>query len=83
MHLPFLMMRRLPKKSIKFFVAQGVAVMKIFMQNDSNEAAFENLVRNFSVAEQTTFLQIASAEAPFVYDDNNIDEPAFRKGWES
>lgn len=69
------------KKSIQVFDAQGVAIIKIYLQQDSDEAAFENLVREFSEPEQVTTLNIAPPKEPCVFNDDTVDEIAFRKEW--
>ncbi|MFT4153667.1 hemin-degrading factor [Parafilimonas sp.] len=69
------------KKSIQVFDAQGTAVIKVYPQKDSDEKAFEQLVRDFSDPEQSPYLRIAVPGEPQVYNDDAVDEAAFRKAW--
>ena len=69
------------KESLQFFDHQGVAIMKIYLQESSDREAFATLVREFSAAVQSTELTIAPAPAPAVYRDGQIDVEAFRADW--
>lgn len=69
------------KNSIQVFDRQGTAVIKVFLQEQSNAAAFEQLVRDFSATSQTTALTLLPAPAPAVYRDKEVDVPAFQKDW--
>ncbi len=69
------------KNSIQVFDRQGTAVIKIFLQPQSNEGAFETLARNFSAAEQSAILQLQPAPEPPVYKNAAVDITAFRNDW--
>jgi len=69
------------KESLQIFDHQGVAVLKIFLQEQSNRDAFEKLVRDFSAEEQSPELTILPAPAPPVYNDDNVDVTSFRTDW--
>jgi putative hemin transport protein len=60
---------------------QGVAVMKIFLQEQSDRSAFEKIVRDFSAELQSSALDILPAPAPPVYNDENADITSFRTDW--
>lgn len=80
--------------SLQFFDKEGTAVHKIYLTETSNREAYENLVKQFSAAEQDERLFIDTAgkrevnvvkngEAP-AKDANTPDEAgiaAFQKGW--
>jgi putative hemin transport protein len=67
------------KKSIQVFDHQGTAVVKIFLQENSNHEAFENLVREFEDTIQLSALAIRPAEPAPVYKDDEVDVAAFRQ----
>ncbi|MBN9384746.1 MAG: hypothetical protein J0H74_28585 [Chitinophagaceae bacterium] len=69
------------KDSIQIFDHQGVAVLKVFLQDTSDRAAFEIIVRDFSTTLQPTALSLLPAPPPAVYNDVNADAAAFRKDW--
>ncbi|HVU57588.1 MAG TPA: ChuX/HutX family heme-like substrate-binding protein [Puia sp.] len=69
------------KDSIQVFDHQGTAVLKIFLQKDSDHAAFESIVRDFSAASQPTRLVLSPAPPPPVYRDDRVDVTAFRTDW--
>lgn len=68
------------KRSIQVFDAQGEAVIKIFAQPDTNIAAWEQLVADFSTPEQSSEIAISPAPAPRP-NATNIDEAAFLQDW--
>lgn len=69
------------KKSIQVFDHQGTAVIKIFLQEQSDHEAFEKLVRDFSDPEQTTSLLLKPQPDPHIYDDAHINTEDFRRSW--
>lgn len=69
------------KDSIQIFDHQGVAVLKIFLQETSDRAAFEKIVRDLSTALQPTGLSLQPAPTPPVFNDANVDVTAFRRDW--
>jgi len=69
------------KTSFQIFDAQGTAVMKLFLQDDSNHEAFETLVRDFTAAAQEPFLTIAAPDQPHEYSDGAADVEAFQQAW--
>jgi len=69
------------KKSIQVFDQQGTAVVKIFLQENSNHEAFESLVREFEDTIQLPGLAIKPAEPAKVYNDDEVDVAAFRQDW--
>lgn len=68
------------KRSIQVFDAQGEAVIKIFAQPDTNIAAWDQLVADFSTSEQSSEIAISPAPAPRP-NATNIDEAAFLQDW--
>lgn len=69
------------KASIQVFDAQGGAIIKIYPTEKSVEGAFDQLVRDFSQAVQSTELELAPAPPAPVYKDGTIDVDAFRADW--
>lgn len=69
------------KKSIQVFDEQGTAIVKIFLQEQSNHAAFDQLIRDFQEPQQEPALTILPAPPAHAYDDEIIDVPAFRQAW--
>jgi putative hemin transport protein len=69
------------KNSIQIFDRQGVAVIKIFLQETSNLAAFEKLVREFSLTVQDPYLEYYAVPLATSYNDGQIDEVSFRREW--
>lgn len=69
------------KKSIQIFDQQGTAIVKVFLQENSNQEAFDALVRSFQDPQQLQELDLQPAPAPHVYADGSEDAAAFRAAW--
>jgi putative hemin transport protein len=69
------------KKSIQVFDHQGTAVVKIYLQENSDHEAFEKLVREFEDTLQLQALTLRSPEPAPVYNDKQVDVTAFRQDW--
>lgn len=69
------------KKSIQVFDHQGTAIVKIFLQENSNHEAFEKLVREFEDTLQLSTLVLRPADPAPVYNDDQVDVTAFRQDW--
>ncbi|MBO9199170.1 MULTISPECIES: hemin-degrading factor [Niastella] len=69
------------KKSIQVFDHQGTAVVKIFLQENSNHDAFEKLVREFEDTLQLSSLAIREPEPAPAYNDDQVDVAAFQRDW--
>lgn len=72
------------RKSIQFFSIDGLAIHKIFLTPQSNEAAFDALVEKFKSENQQPFeevehVQTTKLEKP----DAEIDVENFKKEWET
>lgn len=70
------------KKSLQFFGKDGLALHKIYLTKDSNEAAFDALVEKFRADEQNSTLEF-EAVAPKAEEkaDSEIDVEGFQKAW--
>lgn len=70
------------KKSLQFFGKDGLALHKIYLTKDSNEAAFEAIVEKFKAEEQNQTLEF-EAVAPKAPEkaDSEIDVEGFQKAW--
>lgn len=68
--------------SLQFFDKAGVAIQKIFLQEDSNNQAYSDLISEFKNGEQDTALTFeASAEAPEYAPDTEVDSEQLRTDW--
>lgn len=70
------------KKSLQFFGKDGMAIHKIYLTKDSNEAAFDTLVEKFKAEEQNPGMQ-TEAIAPKAEEkpDSEIDVEGFQTAW--
>lgn len=74
--------KRGTQRSLQFFDAQGVAVHKVFLTDNSDIAAWDDLVAGFTAIEQSSVLAIAAAvEKPTELPDHEIDALAMRERW--
>lgn len=70
------------RRSLQFFDAQGVAVHKVFLRDESSHAGYEALVERFRAAEQGGLPQTAPGEpATPDRDDAEIDAAGLRADW--
>lgn len=70
------------RKSLQFFGKDGLAIHKIYLTKDSNEAAFDELVNKFKSANQST--EETAVEVPLNISekpDSEIDAKAFQDAW--
>lgn len=68
--------------SFQFFDATGTAIQKIFLQDNSDRAAYQDLVQRFAAEDQNAELSYASvAETPEYASDDEVDADALRKEW--
>ena len=71
------------RKSIQFFGKDGIAIHKIFLTEDSNEAAYKQLVNRFLNETQFDTITVeASPEKAAEKSDSEIDVEGFQKAWE-
>ncbi len=70
------------KKSLQFFGKDGLALHKIYLTKDSNEAAFDAIMEKFRADEQHSIIE-CEAVAPKADEkpDSEIDVEGFRKAW--
>ncbi|MPS66117.1 ChuX/HutX family heme-like substrate-binding protein [Chryseobacterium sp.] len=70
------------RKSLQFFGKDGLALHKIYLTKDSNEAAFDVIVEKFKAEEQTSTFEF-EAVAPKAEEkaDADIDVEGFQKAW--
>jgi len=70
------------KKSLQFFGKDGLALHKIYLTKDSNEAAFDAIVEKFKADEQPSIIE-CEAVLPKAEEkpDSEIDVEGFRKAW--
>lgn len=70
------------KKSLQFFGKDGLAIHKIYLTKDSDEAAFDTLIEKFKAAEQTETITVETLpEKPAETPDAEIDVEGFQKAW--
>lgn len=70
------------KKSLQFFGKDGLALHKIYLTKDSNEAAFDSIVEKFKAEDQNQAFEF-EAVAPKAPEkaDADIDAEGFKKAW--
>lgn len=70
------------KKSLQFFGKDGLALHKIYLTKDSNEAAFDVIVEKFKAEDQNQVFEF-EAVAPKAPEkaDADIDAEGFKKAW--
>lgn len=70
------------RKSLQFFGKDGAAVHKIYMTEQSDAAAYEKLVSNYTAQQQDNPLEITAAAQPAMEKaDAEIDVEGFRTAW--
>lgn len=71
-----------PRESLQFFDRDGTAIHKVYLQPDSDRAAFEALVADFRSADQGPEQPVESwQERAADKPDAEIDVAAFAAGW--
>ena len=70
------------RKSLQFFGKNGEAIHKIYVTEDSDEAAYDALVKTFTAADQNAVLEI-NTEKKVVEEkpDAEIDATGFQEKW--
>ncbi len=70
------------RKSLQFFGKDGLALHKIYLTKDSNEAAFDALVEKFKAEDQNPVFEFEKV-APKALEkaDAEIDVEGFQKAW--
>lgn len=68
------------KKSLQVFDAQGNAVIKIYTQENTDDAAWDRLMQDFTAIAQPAAIALQPASAAPVYEEQ-IDETAFLQDW--
>lgn len=70
------------RKSLQFFGKDGLALHKIYLTKDSNEAAFEALTEKFKAENQNGELEVEAVVAkPFGKPDAEVDVEGFQEAW--
>src|SRR5690606_27597642 len=70
------------RKSLQFFGKDGMAIHKIYLTKDSNDQAFEELVKKFKAEEQNPGItpEAIAPKAP-EKSDEEIDIAGFQQAW--
>ena len=69
--------------SLQFFDGNGTAIQKIFLQPDSNEQAYADLVREFSVVEPAEALTVSDVQdVPEYAADDQVDVTKLTEEWQ-
>lgn len=68
-------------KSLQFFDKSGEAILKIFLQEDSNIEAYESLIQNFKNEQQTPYIETSKFKEAEYTDE--VDLEAFKSDWEN
>lgn len=70
------------KKSLQFFGKDGMAIHKIYLTKDSNEAAFDSLVEKYKAEVQKSGIETETlAPKPAEKPDGEIDAEGFQEAW--
>ncbi|MGR3853975.1 hemin-degrading factor [Chryseobacterium indologenes] len=70
------------KKSLQFFGKDGLALHKIYLTKDSNEAAFDAIVEKFRAEDQNQALAFEAVTPKQAEKaDSDIDVEGFKKAW--
>lgn len=70
------------KKSLQFFGKDGLALHKIYLTKDSNDAAFDALVEKYKTEDQSPNILFEAIPAKAEEKpDSEIDVEAFQKAW--
>lgn len=70
------------RKSFQFFGKDGMALHKIYLTKDSNEAEFDTLTEKYKSEKQDSALETESlAVKPTEKPDSEIDVEGFRQAW--
>lgn len=72
------------RKSLQFFGKDGLAIHKIYLTKDSNDAAFDELVAKYKSEDQS--IDETTVEVPLNIDekaDADIDVAGFQAAWET
>lgn len=68
--------------SVQVFDETGKAIHKIYLQDESNRAAFDALIESHIAAEQSQVVQVRHAEGdPVERPDSDVDAVGFLKKW--
>ncbi len=67
--------------SIQIFGADGLALHKVFLQEDSDRVAFEKLTADFAAEARPAFAAIPAEPAAPDRPDGEVDIDGFRAGW--
>lgn len=76
------MARGQERKSLQFFSAEGCAVHKIYLLEESNMEAYQSIVNDFTHEEQNERPEVKpKSETSPEKSDSEIDVESFQKGW--
>ncbi len=72
------------RNSLQFFDKSGEAVHKIYLIEDSDKQAYQELVAKYTAEDQQETLAVLPASAPVVeLPDNEINVNEFQEGWKA
>jgi putative hemin transport protein len=72
------------RSSLQFFDGQGNAVHKIYLTEDSNHAAYAELVERLRADDQTSVVPLEAAPlASATVDDSQVDREGLRQAWQA
>lgn len=73
-----------PRRSLQVFDATGTAVLKVYLREDSDVAAFDAVVAAHRAADQAPGEQVAPPAAPEAErPDAEVDVDRLRRGWDA
>jgi len=73
-----------PRYSLQFFDLTGTSVHKIYLTDNSDKEAYDELVAFYKTDDQTPLITVSSAPAPKAEGpDEAVDQNAFRNHWDA
>lgn len=70
-------------KSLQYFDQEGVAVLKVYLQEESNEDAYQEIIKNHTSEIQSSQLELESFPEEKTISQSELDLASFTHDWEN
>ncbi|WP_332910713.1 ChuX/HutX family heme-like substrate-binding protein [Algoriphagus boritolerans] len=70
-------------KSLQYFDKEGEAILKVYLQDNSNNEAYEAIVKLYTAADQSAELELETFPTPEYTTREELDFEGFRSDWEN
>jgi len=70
-------------KSLQYFDQEGVAILKVYLQEESSEAAYNEIITNHTSMDQSSELELESFPPENTISLNELDIASFTHDWEN